>query len=60
MYLSVNLQHQITTIGGLLLIIASHMTSHIVKYTVSLSHLLMRLHGPHIRSLLLFWQPVIP
>ena len=60
MYLVVNLPHKITTLGGVILLTASHMLSQILKCTGSPPHLLMRFHGPHIRGLLLFWQPLIP
>ena len=60
MYLAVNLPHHITTFGGVLLLAASHIISQLLKCTGSSPHLLMRLHGPKIRSLLLFWKPLIP
>ena len=60
MYLVINLPHQITTLGGVLLLTESPMTSHILKCTVSPPCLLMRLHDPQICSLILFWQPLIP
>ena len=60
MYLIVNIPHQITTLGDVLLLPASHMIIHILKFTGSTPRLLMHLHIPQIRSLLLFWQPLIP
>ena len=60
MYLSVNLPHHIATFGGVLLLTASHMISQLLKCTGSPPQLLMRLHGTKIRSLLLFWQPLVP
>ena len=59
MYLAVNLPRHIATLGGVLLLTDSHMISQILKCTGSPPHLLMRLHGPQIRSLLLFWKPLI-
>ena len=55
MYLAVNLSRHIATLGDVLLLTASHMVSQILKFTGSPPHLLMRLHDPQIRSLLLFW-----
>ena len=60
MYLAVNLPHHIATFGGVLLLTDSYMISQLLKYTGSPPHLLMRLHGPKICSLLLFWQPLVP
>ena len=60
MYLAVNIPHHIATLGGVLLLTASHMISQLLRCTGNLPHLVMRLHGPQIRSLLLFWQPLIP
>ena len=60
MYLVVNPSHQITTLRGVLLLNASHVLIHLFKYTSSPPRLLMRSRGTHIRSLLLFWQPLIP
>ena len=60
MYLVVNPPHQITTLGGILILTASHMLVHIMKYMGSPFHLLIRLYVPKICSLLLFWQPLIP
>ena len=60
MYLTVNIPHQITTFGGVLLLTASHIISQLLKCTGNPPHLLMHLHGTKIRSLLLFWQPLIP
>ena len=60
MYLAVNIPHHISTFGGVLLLAASHMINQILKCTGSLPHLLMRLHVPKIRTLLLFWQTLIP
>ena len=60
MDLAVNLPHRIATFGGVLLLTASHMISQLVKCKGSPPHLLMRLHGPKIRSLLLVWQPLVP
>ena len=60
MYLAVNIPQQITTLGGELLLTSSHMIIQILKCTGSPPHLLMCLHIPQIRSLILFWQPLIP
>ena len=60
MYLAVNTPHHIATFGGVLLLTASHMISQLLKCTGSYPHLLMRLYGPKNRSLLLFWQPLVP
>ena len=59
MYLSVNLPHHIANFGGVLLLTASHIIRHLFKCTGSPPHLLMRLHSPKNRSLLLFWQPLV-
>ena len=59
MYLAVNLPHHIATFGGVILLTASHMISQLLKCTGSPPHLMMRLHGPKIRSRLLFWQPLV-
>ena len=60
MYLVVNVPLHITNLGGILLLTAYHMIIQILKCTGSPPHLMMRLHGPQIRSLLLFLQPLIP
>ena len=60
MYLAVNLPRHIATLGGVLLLTASHTISHILKFTGSPPHLLVRLQGTQIRSILLFWKPLIP
>ena len=60
MYLAVNLPHHIATFGGVLLLTASQIISQVLKCTGSPPHLLMRLYGPEICSLLLFWQPLVP
>ena len=60
MYLAVNLPHHIATLGGVLLLTNYHMIKQLLKYTGITPHLLMRLNGPQIRSLLLFWKPIIP
>ena len=60
MYTAVNLPHHIATFGGVLLLTASYMISQFLKCTSSPPHLVMRLHGPKIRSLLLFCQPLVP
>ena len=59
MDLAVNLPHHIATFGGVLLLTASHMISQLLKCTGISPHLLMLLHGPKNRSLLLFWQPLV-
>ena len=41
MYLAVNLTHHIATFGGVLLLTASYMISHLLKYTGSPPHLPM-------------------
>ena len=53
MDLYANIPHQITTLGGVLLLTASHILSQILKSMGSPPCLLMRLHGLQIRSLLL-------
>ena len=60
MYLAVNLPHHIATFGGVLLLTASHMISQFLKCMGSPPHLLMRLHSPKIRILLIVWQPLVP
>ena len=60
MYPAVNLPHRIATFGGVLLLTASYMISQFLKCTGIPPHLVMRLHGPKIRSLLLVWQPLDP
>ena len=60
MYLAVNLPCHLATLGGVLLQTASCTIIQILKCTVSPPHFLMHLQGPHIRSLLIFWQPLIP
>ena len=60
MYLAVNLPHHIATFGGVLPLTDSQMISQILKCMGSPPNLVMRLHGPEIRSLILFWQPLVP
>ena len=60
MYLAVNIPRHIPTLGSVLLLNASHTISQLFKCTGSPPHLLMLLKGPQIRSLLLFWKPLIP
>ena len=60
MYLAVNLPRHIATLVGVLLLTASRTISQLLKCMDSPPHLLMRLQVPQIRSLLLFWQPLIP
>ena len=60
MYLAVNLPRHITTFGGVTLLTASRVIRQLLKYTGSPPHLLMRLQGPKICSILLFWRPLIP
>ena len=60
MYLAINLPCHIATLGDVLILTAYLIIIQILKYMVSPSHLLMRLHGPQIRSLLIFWKPLIP
>ena len=59
MYLAVNISRHIAAFDNVLLLTDSCMIRKILKYTDIPLHLLMRLHGPQIRSLLLFWQPII-
>ena len=59
MYLAINTPQQISTLEGVLLINDPHMLSQLLKLTGIPSHILMRLHGSQIHSLLLFWQPLI-
>ena len=60
MYPAVNFPHHIATFGGVLLLTASYMISQLLKCTGSPPLLVMRFHGPKIRTLLLFWQPLVP
>ena len=60
MYLAVNLPRHIATLGGVLLLTAYRMIIQLLKYMGSPPNLLMRLRVPKIRSLLLFWNPLIP
>ena len=60
MYPAVNPPHHIATFGSVLLLTASYMISQLLKCTGSTPQLLMRLHGTKNRSLLLFWQPLVP
>ena len=60
MYIAVNLPRHIPTLGGVLLITAYCTISQLLKCMGITPHLLMLLHVPHIRSLLLFWRPIIP
>ena len=60
MYLTVNLPLHIATLGGVLLLTASHMISQLLKCTGCPPHVMMHLHGTNIRSLLLFWKPLLP
>ena len=59
MYLDVNLPHHISTFVSVILLAASHMISQLLKFIGNPPHLLMNLHCINIRSLLLFWQPLI-
>ena len=54
MYLVVNLPHQTTTLGGVLLLTVSRIIIQILKCVGSPPRLLMCLHVPQIHSLLLF------
>ena len=56
MDLAINPPHHIATFGDVLLLTTSHMISQLLKCTGSSPHLLMCLHGPKNRSLLLFWK----
>ena len=60
MYLVVNLPRHIATLGGVLLLTASRTIIHLLKFMGITPHLLIRLQFPQIRSLLLFWEPLIP
>ena len=60
MYLAVNLPRHISTLGGVLLLTASHMISQLLKFTGITPLLLIVLHSPQIHSLLLFWKNIIP
>ena len=60
MYLVVDLPLHIAIFGSVLLLTASHMISQLLNCTGNPPHLLMHLHGTKIRSLLLFWRPLIP
>ena len=60
MYLAVNLPHQITNIGDILLLTAYHMLRYILKFTGPSPRLMMRLHGPQIHILRLFWNLLPP
>ena len=59
MYLAANLIFHIATLGGVLLLTAYRIISQLLRFTGSPPQLLMRLHGPQIPSLLLFWQHLI-
>ena len=54
MYLSANHPHHIANLGGLLLLTVYRTIRQILKFTGNPPHLLMRLQGPQICSLLLF------
>ena len=60
MYLAVSLPLHIATFVSVLLLTASHMIIQLLKCTGNPPHLLMHLHGTKIRSILLFWKPLIP
>ena len=60
MYLAVNLPRLIATLGGVILLTYYRMIIHILKCMGSPPHLLMSLYSTQIRSLLLFWKPLIP
>ena len=60
MYLAVNTPRHIATLDVVLLLTAYFVINQLLKCTGSPPHLLIRLHGPQIRSLILFWQPIIP
>ena len=60
MYLTVNLPRHISTLaGGILLLTAYCVIIQLLEYRDSPPHLLMRLHGHQIRSIILFWKPLI-
>ena len=60
MYFAVNTPHHIATLGGVIVLTASTTINQILKFMGSPTHLQMRLHGPYILSLLIFWQPLTP
>ena len=60
MYLTANLPRHITTLGGVLLLTDYITISQLLKCTVSPPHFLIRLQGPQICGLILFWKPIIP
>ena len=60
MYLAVNLPRHIVTLGGVLLLTASHIISQLLKCTDSPPHLLMRLQGPQIRGIFSFGNLLFP
>ena len=60
MYLTVNLPRHIVTFGDLLLLTDSYMIIQLLKCTGITPHLLMRLQGTQIHSIILFWKPLIP
>ena len=60
MYLAVNIPRHIATLGGVLILTDSFIISQLFKFTGIPPHLLMHLHGPQIRSILLFRKTLIP
>ena len=60
MYLPINLPCHIATLSGVLILTAYLVIIQISKCMGSPPHFLMRLHGPQICSLLLFWKPLLP
>ena len=57
---AINFSRDIASLGGVILLTAYLTIIQLLKCTVSPPGLLMRLHGPQIRGLLLFWQPLVP
>ena len=60
MYLTVNRPRHIATLVGVLLLTDSRTIRQISKFTGRPLRLLMRLQGPQIYIIILFWQPLIP
>ena len=60
MYLAVNPPHQITILGGVLLLPASQILSQLLNCTGIPPRLLIHFYGTQIRGLFLFWKLLIP
>ena len=60
MYPAINSPRHITSLGDDILLTAYLTIIQLLEYTGNSPHLLMRLHSPKIRSLILFWKPLVP